>query len=96
MNEVFLEIVTAKFTAADFERHKLLLPAYQDSSNLRLVFFNETDYNTYLKELETECDMLLSRYWLSKNLELIDKNKFVIKVLTVLKQEYSKKNHCPC
>ncbi|MGI4020501.1 MAG: hypothetical protein ACRYFA_03275 [Janthinobacterium lividum] len=94
MNEVFLEIVTVKFIAADFAKHQLLMPAHQHSSDLKMIFLSETDYNIYLKELEKECDYLLSKYWLIKSSDLIDKNKFVIKVLTVLKQEHSKKFHC--
>lgn len=94
MNEVFLEIVTAKFTATDFEKHQLQMPIQQGCSDSKIIFFNEAAYNTYIKELEKECDNLLSQYWLIKSSELIDKNRFIIKVLTVIRQEYSKKFHC--
>ena len=94
MNEVFLEIVTAKFTAADFEKHQLLMPANQNGSDLKLVFFDQANFNSYLNELEKECDNLLSQYWLTKSSEMIEKNKFVISVITVLKRGYLSKFHC--
>ncbi|MVN22274.1 hypothetical protein [Mucilaginibacter arboris] len=94
MNEVFLEIVPARFTAADFEKHQLPMPVSNTNDVFKMIFFTEADYCKYLKELETTNTIFLSQYWIVKTQDLIDKNRFIIAVLTTLTIAKSKKYSC--
>jgi len=96
MEEVFLEIIPANFTVADFEKHQLPIPNdCAESSDFKLTFFTEDDYYKYFADIEKESNTFLSQYWMMKSQDLIDKNIFIIKVLTVLAVEKLKKHKYP-
>ncbi len=96
MDEVFLEIMPANFTVADFEKHQLPIPNDRtESCDFKLTFFTEDDYYKYFADLEKESNTFLSQYWMMKSQDLIDKNIFINKVLTVLAVEKLKKHKYP-
>ena len=92
MNEAFLEVLPAKFTAADFEKYKLPLPVCSVKDNFKLIFTTEDEYSRYLNGLQDECNDYLSQYCIIKNPELIGKSKFIIKVLVFLNSARPKIN----
>jgi len=92
MNKVFLEIVPVNITTADFIDHNLSMPMYKEDNGFSMFFLTEDDYCKYLKDLENESNIFLSEYWMVKTKELIDKNRFIIRVITVLNNARSQKN----
>jgi hypothetical protein len=84
MTNTFLEVLPAKFSVSDFEKYNLPRPASTDKADLKLVFSTEAEYRQYLNGLEDECNDYLSKYWVIKTPELINKSRFIIKVLTAL------------
>lgn len=92
-DNVFLEIVPLRFTKDDFTLHKLPIPFCKNDDAFKMIFFTEEDYFKYLKYLEDEFNLFLSQYWIVKSKGLIEKNRFIIKVITSLKTEYSKKHN---
>ena len=94
MDEVFLEVAPARFTAADFARNHLSMSFCRFNNGFQLIFYTEDDYCKYLSELETESSNLLSQYWEVKTQDLIERNRFIIAVITTLTVAKSKKYSC--
>lgn len=90
MNEFFLKIVSAKISKSDFEKYQLPIPESNSNDSFEMIFYTEADFFRYLSELENESSVFLSQYWMVKTQELIDKNKFIIMVLTAMTVERSK------
>jgi hypothetical protein len=84
MTNAFLEISPAKFTVSDLEKYNLPIPASTAKEDSKLIFSTEDEYRQYLNGLEDECNNYLSKYWVIKTPELINKSRFIIKVLAVL------------
>lgn len=84
MDQVFLEVAPARFNASDFAKHHLSMPDCNFNDGFQIVFNTEDDYYNYLNELEAEISNLLSQYWIVKTEDLIERNKFVIAVITAL------------
>lgn len=94
MNEVFLEIEPAMFNASDFEKYQLPMFFDKGNSSFKMIFITEEEFCKYLAELEIECNHFLSQYWIAKSQDLIEKNKFIIKVMTAMAIAKSKKENC--
>ncbi|RYE36619.1 MAG: hypothetical protein EOP42_02695 [Sphingobacteriaceae bacterium] len=86
MNEVFLEIDTRKLLLASLKEHQLPLPAQIAEYTDRIIFYTEDDYCNYLKEMEKASTKFLAEYWLVKSKQLIEKNRYIVKVLTILNE----------
>ena len=67
------------------------MPMYKEDNGFSMLFLTEDDYCKYLKDLENESNIFLSEYWMVKTKELIDKNRFIIRVITVLNNAQSQK-----
>ncbi|WP_419800994.1 hypothetical protein [Mucilaginibacter sp.] len=91
MGEVFLEIDASKLILANLKEHELPLPVFIAEDNNNIFFLTEEEYCDYLKEIEKISTKVLAEYWLIKTPKLIEKNRFIVKVLTVLQSARANK-----
>lgn len=92
MNEVFLEIDARKLMLDGLKEHQLPLPALTTDIADRIVFYTEDEYCDYLKEMEKASTKFLAEYWLVKSPQLILKNRYIVKVLTILNEARAAKD----
>ncbi len=92
MTNVFLEIETSKLMLATIKEHQLPLPALIAETSAHLVFYTEEEYCNYLKEMEKASTKFLAEYWLIKSPQLIEKNRFIVKMLTILNEAKATKD----
>lgn len=91
MNEVFLEIPVNKLLLTNLKEYQLPVPVSKDNEILAIIFDTEEDYCKCLSEIEKVSTNFLSEYWLSKTPELIEKNRCVNRILTILDNARTKK-----
>lgn len=94
MDGVFLEIVSESFTEDDFQQYQLPMSFYKGNEGFKMIFFKEEQYFNYVNELENLSNVFLYQYWMTKSMVLVDKNKFIIKVLTTMSAARLKKYKC--
>ncbi|MGI4728912.1 MAG: hypothetical protein ACRYGB_10110 [Janthinobacterium lividum] len=90
MNEFFLEIDVDKIILTNLQNYQLPLPVYKNKTST-IVFNTEEEFYKYLIEIEKASTIFLSEYWLFKTPELIAKNRYIVKLLTVLHEAHAKK-----
>ena len=91
MSEVFLKIDADKLTLANLKDNQMPMPVFNQNEITGIIFYTENEYCDYLKEIEKASTKYLSEYWLSKTPQLIEKNRYIIKVLTILQDARAKK-----
>lgn len=91
MNEVFLEIAVNNSMFTSLKEYQLPVPVFEENEISTIIFDTENDYCECLKEIEKVSTKYLSEYWLFKTPELIEKNRCIIRVLTILNEARAKK-----
>ncbi len=91
MNEVFLEIAVNKYMFTSLQEYQLPVPVFVENETSTIIFDTEDDYCKCFKEIEKVSTNYLSEYWLLKTPELIEKNRCIIRVLTILHEARVKK-----
>lgn len=91
MNEVFLEIAVDKSLFTSLKEYQLPVPVFEENEISTIIFDTEDDYCKCLNAIEKVSTNYLSEYWLFKTPELIEKNRCIIRVLTILNEARAKK-----